>query len=105
MLARIMRLFGKDPSRFGKNGDIDLVAISEAYFPTHAVIRYRQFSGMKNQAAACHRSQGGHKMNRGITGWFATLFARDQYMRAYPPATERTKETDLFTGLDVQWQG
>ena len=33
-IVKLMPLIGKDPSKFGKNGDIDLAAIMDQDFPT-----------------------------------------------------------------------
>lgn len=95
-----MKLTGKDPRRFGKNGDIDLVRVSEARFPINAKVDYRSVIDKKNQAVACHISQGGMRITVGFLDIFRKLFGiSDQYMRAYPPATRR-RERDLFEGLD-----
>ncbi len=96
----LMKLTGKDPRRFGKNGDIDLVRVSEARFPINAKVDYRSVIDKKNQAVACHISQGGMRITVGFLDFFRKLFGiSDQYMRAYPPATRR-RERDLFEGLD-----
>ncbi len=43
--VKILPLFGKDPRKFGSNGDIDLTAIAATHFPTHAIIDTRSVSG------------------------------------------------------------
>lgn len=96
----LLRLLGKDPTRFGKNQDIDLASIARVSFPTHARINYRAVAPLRDQAAACHASQGGGQMSRGVYGWLRRLFASTEtFMRAYPPPTPGIKETDLFAGL------
>lgn len=98
--VRLLRLFGKDPRKFGKNGDIDLVSIAEVSFPTHARINFRPVAQIRDQATDCHASQGGRQMSSGIYAWVRRLFARyETYMRAYPPPTPDLQETDLFAGL------
>lgn len=57
--VKLMPIFGKDPSKFGKNGDIDLAAIMNQDFPTHAKINYRKVVEQREKASACHASQGG----------------------------------------------
>ena len=52
-----MPLFGKDPSRFGQNGDVDLLSLVGEDFPVHAQIDYRQVAEVKEAATACHASQ------------------------------------------------
>ena len=96
----LLRLLGNNPSRFGKNGDIDLQAISEVKFPTHAVINYKSVAKLRGYASACHASQGGDRMNRRIEG-FLQLFigCRETFMRAYPQPEAKYVERDLFYGL------
>ncbi len=94
----LLRLFGRDPRKFGKNQDIDLAAIAAVDFPTHARINIRQVREKKDQAGACHHSQGGGQMRRGMMGWFRLLFDRyETFMRASPPVARHTRKTnDLF---------
>ena len=60
LAVRIMPLFGKDPTRFGNNGDIDMKSIAEVNFPTHAKIDISPAQVLKAAASACHASQGGN---------------------------------------------
>lgn len=97
--VRWMRLIGKDPRKFGRNHDIDLVPIAESRFPVNAVVDYRNVLEVKNEASACHASQGGSRITTGVMGWIRKLFGvSDQYMRAYPPPGKR-REKDLFEGI------
>jgi LmbE family N-acetylglucosaminyl deacetylase len=94
-----LRLFGKDPHKFGKNGDIDLVPIAEAHFPIHAMVDYRSVVEKRDKASKSHASQGGARMTGGMMGWFRKIFGvSDQYMRAYPPPGKH-REKDLFDGI------
>lgn len=100
MAVFMSRLVGQDPRRFGRNHDIDLQAIAEVSFPTHAVINYREVAQLRDEASECHASQGGRQMSRGIQGWIRRLFsANETYMRAYPPGVNGVKEKDLFAGI------
>jgi len=93
-----MRLFGKDPRKFGKNGDIDLQSIAEEQFPIHARVDYREVAEIRDRASACHASQGGARITSGAMGLVRKVFGiSDQYMRAYPPPGK--KEKDLFAGI------
>jgi LmbE family N-acetylglucosaminyl deacetylase len=84
--VRLIRLFGGDPTKWGRNKDIDLASLAEVDFPTHARIDYTKLSEKKTLASACHASQGGSQMRRGVIGWvFRLLGEKDTYMRAYPP--------------------
>ncbi len=100
---RVLRLFGKDPRRFGKNGDIDLVAlVEEGDFPIHARIRYGSVFERKQLASRCHESQlDGALMSNPVARWINRLFASsDAYLRAYPPSQADRLESDLFEGID-----
>jgi N-acetyl-1-D-myo-inositol-2-amino-2-deoxy-alpha-D-glucopyranoside deacetylase len=94
----VLRLFGKDPRKFGKNGDIDIASIAEVDFPTHARIDIRSVLDKKERAGACHSSQGGGRMGGGLVGIFARMFSGSEtFMQAYPVPGPREKRTkDLF---------
>jgi LmbE family N-acetylglucosaminyl deacetylase len=101
--TRLMPLFGKDPHKWGRNGDIDLTDLI-ADFPVHVRIDIRPVSEIKRQAGAQHASQGG-----GISTSRLSLFSfmnwlfggEEDYMRAYPPVPEGGFEIgrDLFDGI------
>lgn len=101
MLLRVtvflLKLLGKDPHKFGRNADIDLASIAEVSFPTHAVIDFTSVRRLREEAAACHASQGGESMNKGFSGWIRKLFAsRETFMQAYPPPKKNKPCRDLF---------
>jgi LmbE family N-acetylglucosaminyl deacetylase len=98
MMVRLMPLVGRDPRKFGRNGDIDLVSLIEPEFPTHAVIDYRKVHQKKTAASFCHDSQGGGNMGKGIMGLAARIAGdKDIYMRFHPPFQPGEKiEKDLF---------
>ncbi len=98
MAVFFLRLFGKDPRKFGRNGDIDLASIAEVDFPVHARINIRPVQDKKDQASACHSSQGGGQMRRGVMGFFNRLLGGSEtFMRASPPAGKHDKVVrDLF---------
>ncbi len=99
MAVFFLRLFGKDPTKFGKNGDINLVPITEANFPINATVDYRSVLDKRAKASACHASQGGAKLTSGVMNLMRRVFGvSDQFMRAYPEPT-RHVERDLFEGL------
>ena len=85
LAVKIMPLFGKDPRKFGRNGDIDMKSIAEVNFPTHAKIDISEVQAIKAAASACHASQGGTGIRNGILGLFIRLFGEhEEYMQAYP---------------------
>jgi LmbE family N-acetylglucosaminyl deacetylase len=96
----ILRLAGKDPAHFGKNGDIDLVSIASESFPTHARIDYRPVAKNRDRASACHESQGGGNMSKGLMGWLRRTFgSTETFMQAYPAPTNRHVARDLYEGV------
>ena len=98
MAVRLMPLFGKDPRKFGRNGDIDMKAIADVNFPVHARIEIGSVAENKAAASACHASQGGMPMRQGALGVVLRLFGeKEDFMQAYPPVGNKTKiKTDLF---------
>lgn len=99
LLVCLLRVLGRDPSRWGRNRDIDLTAIAANDIPIHAWIDVRAVADVKRRASACHASQGGGSSRR-VTVWlFRMLRGRETFCRAHPPADRRLRETDLFEGL------
>ncbi len=100
LLVRLMPLIRRDPRRFGRNGDIDLLdLVNSGDFPRHASIDYRPVQARHDDAAACHISQlEGGPPRRGLIGRVWGFFGgKDYYMQAYPPVQGRVKQkTDLF---------
>lgn len=99
--TRLMPFFGMDPRKWGRNKDIDLKSLVEVEFPTHARIDISGVVETKREAGACHASQGGILMRRGLMG-LATraLEKHEDYMRVYPPVNgEKKIARDLFEGL------
>ena len=85
MSVFLLRLFGKDPTKFGKNGDIDLASLAQESFPIHARINIRSVLDKKRSASACHASQGGAQQQKGVRALLSRLFESDSFMQAYPP--------------------
>lgn len=101
LVVKLMPLFGKDPRKFGKNGDIDLTAILAEDFPTHARISYRDVARIREEASACHASQGGDRTSGYLVTWIMRLVSSyETYMRAVPPVGNRRIERDLFEGVE-----
>lgn len=98
-VVRLLPLLGQDPHRFGKNKDMDLASLVESDFPIHATISIREVLRVKEQASACHASQGG-----GFSGpvrWFQRWLGRnDTFMRAIPAVPPTHMERDLFEGIE-----
>ncbi|HVN54261.1 MAG TPA: PIG-L family deacetylase [Anaerolineaceae bacterium] len=98
----LLRVLGQDPRRYGRNHDIDLTLLTIEDFPIHAEVDFSPVSKIRDQAAACHASQGGKDMFRGFRGLVFKLFRRKEtYMQAYPvPETSRGRISDLFVGVE-----
>ena len=100
IMVKIMPLFKIDPTRFGKNKDIDLTAIISQNFPVHARINYRSVAALRDQASACHASQGGDRRSGYILNWLMRwLSSTELYMRAVPEKKDASIERDLFNGV------
>lgn len=102
LTVKLLKIFGKDPSRWGENKDIDLTTLAATDFPIHAEIKYRQVETRKKAASYCHASQGGAGLAKGPLKWVASLIGgKDQFMRAYPVPQPGEREVDLFDDIHV----
>ena len=101
LLVVLLPLFGRDPRRWGRNADIDLVDITSRSYPIHVRIDFRPVADIKRKAAACHRSQGGGSTSGIITRLRRLTTSYESFMRAHPPAPKRLRETDLFEGVQI----
>ena len=97
--VRLLRLFGQDPRRWGRNKDIDLVDIAQSQFPVHAHVDIRPVSERKARATACHASQAMPRPGGLGRYLFRLSDAEEVYMRAYPLPTPGLQERDLFEGI------
>lgn len=99
LFTLMMRLRGQDPTKMGRNKDIDFTKLGMDPEKVHARINYREYWDVKQAASACHASQGGG--GGGRFGWLPVwvqkrLFAQEMFMRAYPPVPDGFREYDLF---------
>ena len=108
LFVRLMPLFGQDPTRMGRNRDINYVEIVEHSYPIHAFVDTRAYAEQAERAQMCHASQlGGFggpsrlmqflmRLRRLLVGFYT-----ETYMRACPPVPDgvRIKERDLFEGV------
>lgn len=100
LAVRLIRLFGKDPRRWGENQDIDLTTLAIEDYPINALINYKKVEPRKDAASFCHASQGGAGLAKGPMRWISRLVGgKDQFMRAFPPAQPGEREADLFDGI------
>ncbi len=99
----LMRLRGQDPTRAGRNKDINFTKLGLPRHKLHATIDYRAYWDVKREASARHASQGGGTGNsRALPEWFQRRFmARETFIRAVPPAPDGFRENDLFAGVEI----
>jgi len=97
--VRLMPLFGRDPTKFGRNHDVNLKELAEVDFPVHVRVDITPVAEVKREAGSQHVSQGGSQMRRGWMAFFIKLIGeREEYMRAYPPVVDGPHKIakDLF---------
>ena len=96
------RLAGKDPRRFGQNGDVDHVRAAEQAGRITARLDNRAYAVAKERASACHRSQGGGggPYARLPRRWRYRFSGEEYFARIMPPSPfGAPPETDLFAGV------
>jgi mycothiol S-conjugate amidase len=101
-LVRLMPLVGRNPHRFGRNADIDLVEILKWETPVHVRVDVRRYLDTKSRASACHRSQAGPTESfRGIPGFVTRrMFGYETFIQGYPaPNPGAGIGQDLFAAL------
>jgi len=97
-MTRLMPFIGKDPAKWGRNGDINLKELAEVDFPVHVRLDIRSVEKIKQEAGAEHVSQGGMQMRRGLMGFVARIFGgKEDFMQAYPIVGKNHRiKHDLF---------
>lgn len=102
LAVRALRLLGRDPSRFGRNHDVDLASIAAVDFPVHARIRLsRRVLARKHAAGACHTSQlaPASAARRAARTLSRYLGATELFTLAHPRPWNGLAEFDLFAGV------
>jgi N-acetyl-1-D-myo-inositol-2-amino-2-deoxy-alpha-D-glucopyranoside deacetylase/mycothiol S-conjugate amidase len=98
-MVRLMPLLGQDPTKFGRNKDVNLKELADVDFPVHARVDITPVAEIKREAGLQHASQGGAQMRRGWMGLLTKIFGeREEFMRAYPPVVDGQHKiaNDLF---------
>ncbi|MFN8476331.1 MAG: PIG-L family deacetylase [Kouleothrix sp.] len=95
-----MRLMGRDPRRFGRNNDIDMVRIIEETTPVTTTVACGAQLEANLQARSCHRSQGGGvpfggRLPRAL---LRRIFGSESFTRAIPAWQGGPMEHNLFDG-------
>lgn len=105
-ILALLRLGGRDPSKWGRNGDIDLTEVFKTKFPVNARVNYRKVADIKEQAMSCHASQlDMGPSTKGVAGALLRLLRSgnvETFMRSYPPVTNGRIERDLFEGISLE---
>lgn len=99
-IVRMMRISGQDPSRVGRNKDIDLTALArDKDTPPHVSINYRSVEKLKRRADACHASQLDGRFTRFsvMVLYWRLMGKRDSFTRAFPLTPDDYRGTDLFS--------
>lgn len=87
--VKLMPIFGRDPTKFGRNQDVNLKELAEVDFPVHVRVNISPVAEIKREAGVQHASQGGAQMRRGLMAFIVRLIGeREEYMRAYPPVND-----------------
>lgn len=106
LMLALMRLFGRNPRKWGRNQDIDLTEVFETRYPVNAKVNYRKVAEIKRRAIACHASQlDMGPSTQGVVGALLRLNRRgsvETFMRAIPPVTDGRVERDLFEGVHLE---
>ncbi len=102
IFVRFMKFIGKDPTKYGRNKDIDLERLAgDEDYPRHVRIDYRKVDHLKEKASNCHESQ----LNFGSQGPLVMRLVRwvssgkDSFMQAKPPVPENFQADDLFAEI------
>ncbi|HYN88706.1 MAG TPA: PIG-L deacetylase family protein [Ardenticatenaceae bacterium] len=101
-VIRFLRLLRKDPTRFGRNQDIDLTRLGAPDELIHVRINIAPYLAVKEAASACHASQGGRGAMSGVVPALIRrrLIGFETFTQAYPPNPR--PHNDLFDGLQRQ---
>ena len=95
----IMRLMGRDPRRFGQNQDVDLTRVGVPDEQIHVRLDVGPYVQVKEQAGACHQSQGGGGAQRMLPAFLRRRLMRYEFfVQLEPPDAQ--PHTDFFQGLE-----
>ncbi len=98
--VRILRLLRQDPRRFGQNKDVDLTAVGVPDEQIQVRLDVRRHVSIKEEASACHKSQGGGGALRFLPRFLRNrFFGHEFFVQAQPPGS--VTHGDLFEGLGL----
>jgi LmbE family N-acetylglucosaminyl deacetylase len=97
-LIFMVRLRGQDPQRFGQNHDVDLTRVGMPDQEIQVRLDVGRYVRVKEEASACHRSQGGAGAQRWLPAFLRRRFMRYEFLaQLEPPGAGRHR--DLLEGL------
>jgi len=91
----LAKLTGQDPTRYGRNQDIDLTRIGKPAEQIHVRVHVRDYITVKQEASACHSSQGGGSglstkvglgLRERISFWLRQWFNNREYFQQFHPS-------------------
>lgn len=96
----ILRLLGRDPHRFGQNRDVDLTQVGIPDDDIQVRLDVGPYVKIKEQASACHRSQGGRGAQRVLPAFLRHRFMRYEFfVQVEPPGAH--PHADLLEVLNI----
>ena len=97
-ITLIMRLRGADPTRMGRNQDIDFTKLGVSHERITTTINYKKYWHVKQQASAQHGSQGGGTgFSRLAPVWLQkAVFGYESFILADPKPDGRLREKSFF---------
>lgn len=102
----LSRLRGQDPTRMGRNNDIDMTRLGRPMDDLDVRLNYSDYWDKKQEASAQHRSQGGGSGSgffNWIPEWVQRRFLSTEYfIRAYPAELNGASNRDLFAGIELK---
>ena len=95
----ILRLQGKDPAHYGRQGDVDLTQVGTPGKMIHVRLDVEPYLAIKQEAGACHTSQGGGSQRARMgPAWLLRRVNRyEHFVQAYPEGARH--HSDLFDGI------
>lgn len=98
-----MRLRGQDPTKVGRNKDIDMTRIGVSPEQIQATITLGDYWDTKREAGARHPSQGGGGgFARFLPIWLQKrAFGKESFMMGFPIPQNGDRADDLFNGVEV----
>lgn len=99
LAVKFYRLIGKDPTKFGRNHDIDLEMLAgDQDYPSHIRINYQKVNRLKEKASNCHESQLNFSDQSPLVLRLVRFLmsGKDSFMQAQPPVPDNYRARDLF---------